>query len=687
MSKSARTMRFLMSSWRPFGLALAFVACTGRPARTLPDAGGAAAGGAEKQALAKHDQLPRMDWNRVATELALPIYWTEDANQDGDLQPNELASLWGVPRFTTAEWRSAVFVENGMFTATFEKAHARVLEAAKASESDPRRAAVKKELAQGRPSLVLTRFADAPEEDKAIVKHVLAAAEIIEKIYAKQSGVDGMEKDLPEDDPASRMVFYRNQGPWCEAPATETDPECNALASKPQKTTGLYPAEIQKDPKWCDALAARKDAERLLSPFTAVRKGASGDLEPVPYNEVYKEEMEQISRELSAAAAAISSPEETAFKAYLEAAAKSFLDNDWLPADEAWSKMSVRNSKWYLRIGPDETYHEPCARKAGFHVSFAKINKGSLEWQDKLDPVKEEMERALAALAGPPYAARKVSFHLPDFIDIIVNAGDSRSASGATIGQSLPNWGPVANQGRGRTVAMTNFYEDADSKKAAEEQAASLFCKDTMATFTVDSAPGLMGTVLHEAAHNLGPSHEYRARGKTDDQAFGGPLAATLEELKAQTSSLFFTDWLGEKKLISPDMVAKGHTRNLFWAFGHISRGMYDSEGKPKPYSQLAAIQVGYLLKEGALEWRADEAAANGKDRGCFEIHLDRFPAAVRKMTTAVAGIKARGDKPLADSLRTEHVDKDGPWKSIRATISERVLRSPKASFVYSIDI
>src|SRR6476620_46419 len=119
--------------------------------------------------------------------------------------------------------------------------------------------------------------------------------------------------------------------------------------------------------------------------------------------------------------------------------------------------MGVLNSKFYLRIGPDETYFEPCSRKAGFHVSFARINQDSLEWQKKLEPVKTDLEKAMADLAGAPYKARDVKFHLPDFIDIVINAGDSRDAFGATIGQSLPNWGPVAD-GRGRTVAMTNLY-------------------------------------------------------------------------------------------------------------------------------------------------------------------------------------------------------------------------------------
>ena len=66
---------------------------------------------------------------------------------------------------------------------------------------------------------------------------------------------------------------------------------------------------------------------------------------------------------------------------------------------------------------------------------------------------------------------------------MVLNAGDQRSPHGATIGQSLPNWGPVAETG-GRTVAMTNLYTDADSREQQAEQMSSLFCKATDALAT-----------------------------------------------------------------------------------------------------------------------------------------------------------------------------------------------------------
>ncbi len=637
-------------------------------------------------AAAKLDAVPRLQLNRLAAELALPLFWIADSNGNGAVDPDEIATLWGIAPV------QPVYVDKGKFTPAFTTAYDAMVERMKSGgktaglpeAEQKRRAGVVAELAQGRPSLVHSNFRQAPAEDKALVDHVARAAVIIEQIHAKQRGTTGLAAQIPPDDTASRMMFYRNQGPWCEAPLTEKDPDCSALPTPAPKISGLYPASIQKDPKFCEALQARKDQKTLLDTFSVVT-GEGADLRPVPYNVVYKAEMGAVSRELKAAAAAVTSPSEAPLKAYLTAAAQSFLDNNWVPADEAWARMNVNNSKWYLRIAPDEVYFEPCSLHAGFHVSFARINQESIEWQKKLEPVKTEMEGALARLAGAPYKARNVAFHLPDFIDIIVNAGDSRSALGATIGQSLPNVGPVANEGRGRTVAMTNLYTDKDSEAAFAEQSKSGFCKASMGLITFDPKIATMSTVLHEAAHNLGPAHEYKVKGKADREIFGGPLSSTLEELKAQTSALYFADWLAEKGILDRKTADLAHARDMVWAFGHISQGMY-ADGKPKPYSQLAAIQVGLFLKAGAITWNAEELAANGKDKGCFDLHLEKFPGAVLDLEKRVLEIKGKGDKAAALALKKEMVDDENEWKRLRGVIQERWLRQPKASFVYAID-
>ena len=618
--------------------------------------------------------VSRQAFNSDAQLLNLPLFWIKDINHNGTPDAQELAVD------IDGDW--STFIKKDTLTKVGEEAIKKIL-AGVPTPKDVRGQRVHEELLSGRRTLLLTDLRQSTEADRLLVKHIITASKIIEELYAKQRGVFELRAQIPAEDTASHALFKRNQGPWCVKTSLEGDPMCSALPKKPKKSSGLYPKVIQENSKFCEVLSKHKERKTLLNPFVVVSR-SNNALIATPYTTHYATEMSAIQRELRAAAKTLP-PEEEAFKAYLEATATAFGDNQWFIADEKWAVMNAQNSKWYLRIGPDETYFEPCNEKAGFHVSFARINQGSVEWQKKLDPLKQEMERAIAKLAMAPYTARKVSFHLPDFIDIILNAGDSRNAIGATIGQSLPNWGPVANEGRGRTVAMTNLYEDSDSKMRLRRRVESIFCDEAMKTYTDDSKPSIMSTVLHEAAHNLGPAAEYVVNGKTDREIFGGPLAATLEEFKAQMASLYFADWLVEKGVISRAFADQAHTNDVVWSFGQIARGMYTAEGRTKPYPQLSAIMAGTLFKAGAIQWNADRTAANGVDKGCFSIDLDRFPEQGKLLLTQGAGIKARGDKSAAERLKSQFIDAETPWKALQGVIKERWSRAPKTSFVYSI--
>jgi hypothetical protein len=634
------------------------------------------------------DRLGRAALNQAAVELALRLFWVADTDGDRSVDPDEIATPWDATDHPPTWTIGGAFT--GAFYAAYEALVVRKTRGADFEGLDRaeriRRSLVLAELRQATPSLLRSDFRGASAEDRAIVAHVLAAARIIERIHAAQRGALRFAGDIARADAESRAAFWRNQGPWCLAPLTEKDAACNALPTGPRKISGLYPAALQDDPKFCEALAARKDKDALMHPFAVVVE-QGGELAAVPYHLAYADDMRAVARELGAAAAAIESPAESAFKDYLALAARAFTDGSWEAADEAWAKMSVHNSKWYLRIGPDEVYFEPCSQKAGFHVSFARINQASLEWQRKLEPLRTEMEQIAAKMAGPPYRARPVSFKLPDFIDVVLNAGDSRSPMGATIGQSLPNWGPVANEGRGRTVTMTNLYADEDGAGAFRTQVDSLFCRDAAARLPFDPSLVTMSTVLHEAAHNLGPSHEYRVAGKKDRDVFGGPLASLLEELKAQTSAMFYADWLADKGVLSRERAELAHGRDLVWGFGHIAQGMTTAEGRPKPYSQLAAIQAGWLHERGGLSWRAGELAQNGADQGCFAIDFSKLPAAVAALELAVMRIKGRGDKKAALALQKKYVEDDGDWKRLRAVIEERMRRVPKPTFLYAVEL
>ena len=166
-------------------------------------------------------------------------------------------------------------------------------------------------------------------------------------------------------------------------------------------------------------------------------------------------------------------------------------------------------------------------------------------------PVQQEMEAAIATRAGAPYKARKVTFHLPDFIDIVLNAGDDRDPLGATIGQSLPNWGPVANEGRGRTVAMVNLYHDPDSVAARRAQAESVLDAGEHRRATpATHEPGLLDD--DPPRGDAQPRPRARVQGRRQDRRRGVRRPASramMEELKAQTGALFLLELLRAKEL------------------------------------------------------------------------------------------------------------------------------------------
>lgn len=631
------------------------------------------------------NELGRIDFNRRAAEEFLPLFWRDDANSDGTLQPAELAVLWGLPDDDATLW-----VNNEGFTPKFVDAFKRLSQppAPGTGSEGARLKVVRDELSQGVATLVSTDLSKDSAAEQQMVRHLMRVAVLIERLYARQNGVLEIEAQIPREDMASRALFHRNQAPFCDAPRTEKNPACNALASTtdraPRRISGLYPASIQDKPGFCQRIEKARNGAALKDHFSIVTgNDKPASWKAVPFPIAWAEDMSAVAAELRAAADGFSSAE-PALVAYLRAAADSFISNDWEPANRAWVAMNAHNSRWYTRIGPDEVYFDPCAWKGGFALQLARINPDSVAWQEKLEPHKAAMEEQIAILAGPPYRVRDVQFKLPDFIDVVLNAGDQRKAVGATIGQSLPNWGPVAAAG-GRTVAMTNLYTDPDSRARTAQLQSAVFCKASDALHAGTGKEEVLDSLLHEAAHNLGPSHDYRVGSRTAPEIFGGPLASTLEELKAQNSSLYLMSLLESRGVLEPEEVLRTLRISLAWAFGHISRGMYAADGTPRNYSQLAAIQIGSFLDSGALQWLPAEQAANGKDMGCLQVDYLTLPAAVEALESTVLRIKSRGDRAAAEALLAKYVDGKDDYATIKAAISERYLRSPKASFVYSI--
>lgn len=611
--------------------------------------------------------LSRFDFNRMAQRNDSQLFWREDTDRDHEIDPDELEVVG-----LAAD--RALYVRDHHFTSRFTRAYRELLELR-------RQEAVRRELDRGRPTLVQSDLRRIPLQEKRMVRQLLAAAHNIDLLYYRQTGAARYLDRWPQLDPPSRALFRRNSGPWCIAPSQREAPFCNAIPDFPRRRSENYPTDMVQDEALCRRLQDDPNSHLLLAPFTVVRRRGKA-LTAVPMTRAYAKEAQEIATRLRRAAREVEEvPEDKALREYLVAASDAFVSNDWQRADAAWVAMSTSNSRWYLRVGPDEVYQDVCQRKAAFHLVLARIDTRSIDWKHHLNPLRGEMEQLLAELIGGRYRARPVEFEMPDFIQIVVNAGDSRHALGATIGQSLPNWGTIARQGKARTVVMTNLYTDADSRWVARRQAASLLAPDTLEHFTDSSDPNVLVTILHEASHNLGPHSDFLAHGKSPTEIFGGPLAATLEELKAQVTALWFLQLLQRRGLLAQEQVYQAYTKALMWAFGHLSRGMEQQEGggasSARPYSQLAAILLGHLRKSGALSWR----------EGRFSLHYPALPSALAQLAQVVGRIKARGAAEDARQLVARY-NSTAALRQLHAEEARReMLRHAKASFRYSVSL
>lgn len=586
--------------------------------------------------------LSRDQFNALASQSGLPFVVVDKLADPTQLKVSDL-------EFIDSAQRDA-FIKDGQFTSQFESAYKGLAEL-------QRRQTVGLSLAEGR---TITSYADLSglnSAEKTMVEHLLNAAMRIDVLYMKQTGAwrySYENQTSNKQDFSSQFFFKRNQGPWATAGRFASDPFANALPSFPKKHLGIYPSDVEVNEAFLEKL--RADPKGIGHQWTVVEKNPDDSLKAVPYHEsdLFRNDMLSVASELDKAADAIKSlQDEKHLYAYLRDAAQAFRNGDWDTADKSWAAMNMHNSKWALRVAPDETYWDLANTKAGFQFWLAKIDSKGAKLADGLAPFLQAMEDEISRLY-PLYEARKVNFEMPNTIEMIYRAGNHRSAMGATIGEKLPNFSNDVS----RMVVMTNYYGDSISRQTAIEKAGVIFTDDIAKNYAPDRDVSTFDTLLHEATHGFGVNADvYNIKDPTTGQekkdasgnfilsktALGGANSQVIEELKAQTGSLYYTGWQLEKGIINQETANKLYLDAIFWAFGHISRGMGTAE-EPRAYSQLAAIQVRALLNDGAI------TIEDGK----FRLHYEKFHAVATKLFTEVTRIQVTGDREAIQKMRDD---------------------------------
>jgi hypothetical protein len=594
--------------------------------------------------------LTQDDFNRLARGNGFSFRWDIDSDSDSKLDAHELAisDMTLSQAQAKQELKKYVTTQKGqsLFTGIFLQVYEELREA-------KRREVATESYHESQEIHIRVDMTDLAPDERKMVEHIANAAHLINDLYHEQLGTkkfDAQAEAIRSEHSDSYLLYQRNHGPNCEAPKTADDPFCSALPGFPKPHLGIYPETKEINDAFCATLTGD-----LVDPMTVVADDGQGGLKAIYYQDYYRSQMAAVAAELDLAADAITNnQEEKALYAYLRTAAESFRTGNWLESDRQWVAMNMNNSKYALRVAPDETYWEPCQSKAGFELWFGKINKEAVKTIDLFKPLKDEMMAELVALT--PYVKfQDVKFNIPDIVDIAIFAGDARNPRGGILGQMLPNY---SYQEVGlRQLIMQGYDTDPRVREMAQEKAKLILHPETLAVYTANPDVGTFNATSHELTHSFPVGgtqtqiYDPQSRqakthpdGKpmTVKDALGGQLSTGIEELRAETGTLFWIGWLAAQGKVSQVLAQDAYASQLLWAINHVSQGMTDPvSGTPDTYSRLAGAQIRYFLSHGALEF------IDGK----FKMNFSLYPQVTRAFLKEVIDIQLTGDKQRADEL------------------------------------
>lgn len=640
---------------------------------------------------------PAADFNRITAKVLKSknaLVW-EDANKDGVPNPGELKGKALSTYVATTEG-------GAKFTPKFNSLFANVTE-------QFRRESVTKELTytyrktittdlvaalKGMPQSLNITDAEIALYQRATAK-LLEVAPLMQAAFEEQAGFTPEMKTAPMTANDKELVS-RYGHPWC---ISDTHDTCSALPNFAAHESGVLASGID-----CKELGDKLTGPS--GPFSAVTK-VDGKLVTTPYSVRFaKYQVPSQAKLLETAAIFDQIPREKVMAKYLRELAAAFGNPAPFPfekSDAAWMEHQTSDSIFFARIGPDENgalgAGDPCGAKAVFHFSIGLKYSASAELSDQYKPYLQKWENRIAELVGDPklYKAQQVNVRMPDLINIIYQNGDDTGGpNGTAVGQTLPNWcGPdgEASPCARRIMIYTSKSDAAYSRDLMEKYVLPLFTPSLRGEFRTGKT-GYKGTVVHELTHNLGPQS-----GKTnpvtgkDYQAALGVWKGAFEEMKAQMGSLYFPSMLiTEKraeakagKLSQADLaMAEQDYRqemisDLAWALRHISRATHSLkfEGK-SPYSRLAAVQVGYLAEQGAMNFDPKTKTWN--------VDFQKLPAATESLMKIVATQYAKGDFNETDAFMKHYLEGAGFQQLHVARLQEVAGKAPSVNLSYQVN-
>jgi hypothetical protein len=411
---------------------------------------------------------------------------------------------------------------------------------------------------------------------------------------------------------ASRFDLIDNNSPF-----VGKDPMPPGRGFYPQ---GLTRAQIEK----YVTEHPEKRAE-IYNQFTVVRWNGQ-QLEGLPYHHAYRSLLEAAANALREAAKLSS---DSAFASFLRLRADALLTDDYFPSDLAW--LDLKNPKFDIIFAPYETYSDDLLGVKGSYGAAVLIRNE--RESRKLEMFQQYVAQIQDAL---PLAAEdrpsKQGLETPmEVMDAPFRAGDLTHGYQA-VADNLPNDPRVHEQKGSKKIFFKNFM-DARVNYVIIPVARQMLRPDQAAK--VSGEGYLLGTIMHEIAHGLGPAFARTSSGKTSIREAIGPIFGGLEEAKADVTGMFGLKWLVDHGALPKEKLDEFYASYVGGMFRTVRFGVAEAHG------QAEMMEFNYLSERGAVE---------RQPTGRYTIHYDKMPEAMADLAKELLEIEATGDRGRAES-------------------------------------
>ena len=467
-----------------------------------------------------------------------------------------------------------------------------------------------------------TDLSQLSDSEKAMLPHLFKAAEIMNDLFWEQAYGDKEALLASIANPQLRTFAEINYGPW-----DRLDGNTPFLDNVEEKPAGanIYPFDMSK-----------AEFEELGLPdekgqYSMVRRDEAGMVYTIPYNEYFREPLEEASGHLMRASEIC---EDSELKNYLELRAKALLSNEYDASDIAW--INMRNNTLDIIIGPIEHYEDQLYNYRTAYEAYILVKDKS--WSKKLEKYISYLPELQANLPVEDiYKQEKPNSDAAQLnaYDVIYYAGDCNAGS-KTIAVNLPNDEEIQVKYGTRRSQLKNAMK-AKFDKILIPISDVLITEDQRKHITFNAF--FSNTMFHEVAHGLGIKNTINGKGMVRE-ALGEKFSA-LEEGKADILGLYMVTRLKEQGVLAEGELMDYYTTFLAGIFRSVRFGVSSAHG------QANMLRFNYFQQQDAFTRRKD---------GTYEVNFDNMKKAIAGLSSIILKLQGDGDKDGVIAL----MDKDG---------------------------